>query len=365
MSERLSARHLGLWLGNLLPGDNNDLTDVPGVLVGHVSLIRGQGKLIPGKGPVRTGVTAILPHGDNLYQHPCRAGVCVFNGYGKSIGVPYIQETGLLNSPVLLTNTLSVNDVAQGIITYLLGQNSEIGDDARTPNIVVFECDDSYLNDIRGRHVKQWDAILAIRRATSGPILQGNIGAGVGMSCFQLKGGVGSASRKIQNRDGREYVLGILALANFGRLEDLLINGIPVGNLLRAEKSLNYSSYYSGGSLILVGMTNAPLSSGQLEKLARRAVLGQARTGSVSRTGSGDFVLMVSTCPLSARLEISDWDLDSYFQAITEASTESIWNALFLAKSMIGRDGHDRLALPIQETLSILRSWNGGLTNPT
>lgn len=362
---RVCGRDLGLWFGDLSTGMNNDLTDVPEVLVGHVSLIRGEGK-VPGQEAVRTGVTAILPHIGNLYRNPCRAGICVFNGFGKSVGIPFIQETGLLNSPILLTNTLSVNDVAHGVLTYLLGQNPEIGNDARAPNPVVFECDDSYLNDIRGRHVKPWDAILAIQRAGPGPLRQGNVGAGVGMSCFQLKGGIGSASRIIRHKDGREYILGMLALANFGLLEDLLINGVPVGKFLLQGSPVenlagNFSDYVPG-SLIFVGVTNAPLSSSQLAKVAARSALGQARTGSISRTGSGDFALLVSNAQ-NDKIKISDWELDNYYLAVVEAGAESIWNALFFAEALQGRNGHSRRALPIPEALQIIRKWSGGLTS--
>ena len=354
MPNRKTPRNLGLWMGQLPTGPYNDLTDVPGVRVGNVSLIQGSGSLVPGKGPVRTGVTAILPRPANLYRQPCCAGIEVFNGYGKSIGVPFIQEMGILNCPILLTNTLSVNNVANGVITYLLQQNPEIGDDARTPNIVVMECDDSYLNDIRGRHIKPWDAILALQRATNGPIEQGNVGAGVGMSCFQMKGGIGSASRLVQDQSGRSYVVGMLALANFGLLRDFLFAGVPVGQFLSL-----LGVGLIPGSLILVGITDAPLSGWQLKQLARRASSGMARTGSISMTGSGDFCLMVSTYLGKHSANLSDWELDEFFRAVIETSAESIWNAMFLAQTMEGRDGHIRHALPIEETLQIIRSWQG------
>lgn len=350
MQKRSTPRSLGLWMGQMPPGLFNDITDVPGVRVGNVSLIQGSGPLVPGRGPVRTGVTAILPRPVNLYRQPCRAGIEVFNGYGKSIGVPFIQEMGILNSPILLTNTLSVNDVATGVITYLLQQNPEIGNDARTPNIVVMECDDSYLNDIRGRHVKAWDAILALQRASKGPIEQGNVGAGVGMSCFQMKGGIGSASRLVRDQSGRSYVVGMLALANFGLLRDFLFSGVPVGQFLSVP-----GVGHIPGSLILVGTTDAPLSRWQLKQLARRASLGMGRTGSITMTGSGDFCLMVSTYSCEHNDYLSDWELDEFFRAVVEASAESIWNALFLAQTMEGRDGHIRHALPIEETLQIVR----------
>ncbi len=353
MYKRQTPRQLGIWLGDMEPGPNNDISDVPNVLVGHVSLFSGNGKLIPGMGPVRTGVTAILPRGTtNIYRQPCNAGIEVFNGYGKSLGVPFIQENGSLNSPIMLTNTLSVYNVANGLLTYLLKQNPEIGDDARTPNLVVFECDDSYLNDIRGRHVLSSDALLALRRATSGPIGQGNIGAGVGMSCFQFKGGIGSSSRLIKKADGQVYTLGMLALANFGIKKDLLIEGVPVGRIL----SVNNEDYVPG-SLILLGITNAPLSRWQLSRLARRGVLGQARTGSISRVGSGDFCLIISNAFLYDENRFSDWELDEYYHAVVETSAESIWNALFLAETLEGRDGHVRRAIPIKQTLEILKHW--------
>lgn len=356
MLKRQMPRNLGLWMGQMIIGPNNDITDVPGVTVGHVSLIRGVGPLTSGGGgPVRTGVTAIIPCPGNLYRHPCPAGIEVINGYGKSLGISFIQETGILNAPIILTNTLSVNDAARGVITYLLKQNPEIGNDARTPNIVVMECDDSYLNDIRGRHVKPWDAQLALRRAKSGPIEQGNVGAGVGMSCFQMKGGIGSSSRLVYHK-GRSFVVGMLALANFGLLRDFLLSGVPVGQFLSVQEA-----GYTPGSLILVGITNAPLSRWQLKMLARRSVMGVARTGSISMTGSGDFCLMVSTCADEPINFLTDWEMDDFYRAVVETSAESIWNALFLAETMEGRDRHTRYALPIEETLNIVGRWHGGL----
>lgn len=346
---RKTPRDYGLWMGELTTGRRNDICDVPGVMVGNVSIIRGEGALIPGRGPVRTGVTAIHPHNGNLYRNPCWAGISVFNGFGKSMGIPFIQETGILNSPILLTNTLSVSEVAQGLLTYLLNQNPEIGNDARTPNLVVFECDDSYLNDIRGRHVKPADAILALTRAKNESVPQGNVGAGTGMSLFQLKGGIGSSSRLLRLKD-KNYVLGMLALANFGLLKDLLINGSPIGQLLAFG-----AEGYCPGSLILIGMTNAPLSRWQLSRLAEKAFLGLGRTGGLSRTGSGEFCLMVSTQGLANEDKISDWEMDDFYQASVETSAESIWNALFKAQTMEGRDKRIRYALPIKEVLEILK----------
>lgn len=356
MSKRLTPRQLGLWMGQLPAGEYNAITDVPGVKVGHVSIVRGYGKLIPGQGPVRTGVTVILPPRKNLYVEPCWAGIDVFNGFGKSVGVPFIQETGILNSPVLLTNTLSVNDVANGIMTTLLQENPAIGHDLRTANLVVLECDDSYLNDIQGRHVQPSDVFLAIKRATGGELAQGNVGAGVGMSCFQFKGGIGSSSRIVNYGNGRQAVLGVLALTNFGVMPDFLLNGVPLGSLLPGE-----ADGYLPGSLIMVGMTDAPLSRWQLTRVAQRCMLGTARTGGVSMTGSGDFALMISTAPIQGAEQISDWDLDNFHLATVEAGAESIWNSLFLAETMEGRDCHVRYALPIKRSLDLIKSWAGGL----
>lgn len=362
---RQTPRNLGLWLGNLPAGSHNDITDVPGVKIGHVSLIHGEGKLQPGRGPVRTGVTAILPHGGNLYTNPCTAGVNVFNGFGKSIGTSFIQENGYTMAPIMLTNVLSIADVASGAITYMLGENPIIGDSGRTPNLTIFECDDQYLNDVRGRHVEPIDAITAIQRANSLPVQQGNVGAGVGMSLFELKGGIGSSSR-IVSIHGDRHTVGILTLCNFGHLDDLIIEGVPVGKLLKIK-----SGGYLPGSIIIVGITDAPLSRWQLEKMAQRTFLGMARTGGISHTGSGDFAIFISNKQPALDIErittnrshvvgndgISDWEMDAYYEAAVEATAESIWNALFMAETMEGRDNNIRHALPIKKTLEIIQNF--------
>lgn len=205
------------------------------------------------------------------------------------------------------------------------------------------------MNDIQGRHVKPADAILALTRAKNERVPQGNVGAGTGMSLFQLKGGIGSSSRLLRAKD-KNYVLGMLALANFGLLKDLLINGRPIGQLLSVG-----AEGYCPGSLILIGMTNAPISRWQLTRLAEKAFLGLGRTGGLSRIGSGEFCLMVSTQGLGYEDEISDWEMDDFYQAVVETSAESIWNALFQAQTMEGRDKRIRYAVPIKEVLQILK----------
>ncbi len=362
---RQTPRELGLWLGNLPTGEHNDITDVPGVKVGHISLIAGEGRLQSGKGPIRTGVTAIMPHGGNMYTNPCNAGLHVFNGFGKSVGTAFILENGYTMTPVMLTNVLSIADVASGLTTYMLGQNPIIGDAGRTPNLTVFECDDQHLNDIRGRHVKPIDAISALKRASSLKVEQGSVGAGVGMSCFELKGGIGSSSRII-NLHGDRHTLGVLALCNFGHLDDLIIEGVPVGKLLDIK-----TSGYLPGSLIVIGITDAPLSRWQLQRLSQRAFLGMARTGGYSHTGSGEFSLMISNHQPAVDLDrittnrthvagskgISDWEMDQYYLAMVEATAESILNSLFMSDTMEGRDNHIRYGLPIKQTLEIIQNF--------
>jgi len=245
-------------------------------------------------------------------------------------------------------------------MTTLLQQNPAIGHDLRTANLVVFECDDSYLNDIQGRHVRPSDVSLAIKRSTGGALPQGNVGAGVGMSCFQMKGGIGSSSRIVNYGEGQQAVLGILSLTNYGILRDFIFNGVPLGQYLPGDQE-----GYVPGSLIMVGITDAPLSRWQLAKVAQRFALGMGRTGSISMTGSGDFMLMVSTASIDGETRVSDWQLDNFYRAAVEAGAESIWNAMFLAETMEGRDYHLRYALPIGLSLEIIKSWTGGLSNLT
>lgn len=360
---RPTARQEGVVAGILPPGPNNDIGDVPGVQVGHVTIALGSGALVPGRGPVRTGVTAILPHGGNLFQEKVPAGVFVLNGFGKSTGLAQVQELGTLETPILLTNTLAAFQAADALAAWMVEQNPAIGIRTGTVNPVVGECNDGYLNDIQGRHVAAEHVRAALAGARPGPVQQGAVGAGTGVVCFGFKGGIGSASRAVG-----EYVLGALVQANFGRRGDLLIRGVPVGQHL-----LDYPGQappepdaIPPGSVMVVLATSAPLDARQLGRLARRGALGLARTGASAANGSGDFVLAFSTAqriphqaeePLITLRVLRDDapDLDRLFLAAAEAVEEAVLNALFTARTVTGRDGHVAHALPVQRVLALLR----------
>jgi D-aminopeptidase len=266
-------------------GPKNSLTDVGPIRVGHVTLVSGDGPLVPGRGPVRTGVTVIVP-GDDVYRHKCGAGVHVINGFGKMLGIPQVEELGRLESPIALTSTLSVWHAADGLTDYLLRRHPEIGRTGPTCNPVVGECSDARLNDIQGRHVLAHHVLEAIERATDAPVEEGAVGAGTGMICYGFKGGIGSSSRRCDSAvlDGT-VTLGGLVLANFGRQGFLHIHGCPVGALLAegaapsgAGGADHGAGAGRGGSVIVVLATDAPLTSRQLTRVARRAAAGLART---------------------------------------------------------------------------------------
>lgn len=348
---RIRARDLGLDFGTLPTGKFNAITDVPGVTVGHASLIRGQGRLIPGHGPVRTGVTAILPHGGNLYTQKCPAAVFPFNGYGKSIGMMYIEELGICENPILITNALSVGAVLEGAIDWVLKHNPSVGISERTPNITVFECDDGYLNDTRGRHVQKEHAWQAIATATGGQVAEGNVGAGVGMSAFAYKSGVGTCSRIVQNSHGT-WTLGVLMVCNFGKRVDLIIKGVPFGRMFPVNEAMS-----NGNSNITIIATDAPLTCPQLKLLAKRPSLGLSRVGNISRWGSGDIDMVFSNYPWihpKAQPQIIDSAkfLDPFIQAVVETSEEACLNALFQAETMVGVDNHVREKLPVEQIIA-------------
>jgi len=361
--ERVRVRDIGLNLGVLEPGPKNSILDVEGVKVGHCTLIRGKGKLIPGRGPVRTGVTVIFPHGENPFKLKVRACSHVINGFGKPIGLIQLNELGELETPIALTNTLNVGLVADAIVQYMLDLNPDIGVSTGSVNPVVLECNDSYLNDIRGRHVKYEHVYEAIRNASSTHMDEGAIGAGTGMSAFEFKGGIGTASRRLPKRLGG-YTVGALVLSNFGRREDLKIGGVPVGLELKDYGRSRIPQ--SGGSIVMVLATDAPLSARQLGRLAKRATHGLARTGSYSSNGSGDFAIAFSTAVkiphYKDKLEFEERKVhDSYlsplFKAAAEAVEEAIINSLFKAVTVEGRDNHIRYAIPLDKVVEILEKY--------
>lgn len=357
---RPRARDLGIVLGTLPPGPHNAITDVAGVRVGHATLWRGEGPLVRGVGPVRTGVTAIMPHGDNPFIEKVPAAAEVFNGYGKTTGLVQVAELGQIETPILLTNTLSVGRAADALVGYMVEQHPAIGVTTSSVNPVVAECNDGYLNDIGGRHVGEADVRAAIAAAQPGPVAEGNLGAGTGMVAYGYAGGIGTASRRVA-AGGEGWIVGALVLANFGRQRDLLIAGVPVGRAFAAAPPER-----EHGSIIVVLATDAPLDARQLGRIARRAPLGLARTGSHGGHGSGDVVIAFSvanriahyaTAPVRRVALVDEQDpvIDDLFAATVEATEEAVINALCAARPIEGRDGHRREALPVAATVELLR----------
>ncbi len=325
-----------LSLGLLQPGPLNAITDVPGVLVGHVSLQADT---------VHTGVTAVLPHSRNIYREKVTAASAVLNGYGKSVGLMQVEELGTIETPILVTSTLNVPRAADALITYMMRQNDEIGA-SETVNPVVLECFDGYLSDARARAVGEAEVLKAIRMAKEGSVEEGCVGVGMGMRCQGFKSGIGTASRVIE---GAAYRVGVLAVPNFGFPGDLVIAGVPVG---RALATVSQPS--ERGSCIFVVATDAPLASVDLRRIAWRCFLGMARTGAISGQTSGDLAVVFTTHPRQERQDRAM--MNRFFRAAVEAAEEAIVGALFAAETIMGREGHMMPALPIPETLEILRN---------
>ncbi len=346
---RMRARDLGIVIGTYATGPLNAITDVAGVKVGHTTLISGDGPLTPGVGPVRTGVTVVIPR-DDVWRKKVPAGSFVLNGTGEMTGLAWVSEAGFLEYPIALTNTLNVPRVANGVMTWMIGQYPGIGitDDTLTP--VVAECDDGRLNDIQGRHVSETHVVEALNGAISGPVKEGTVGAGTGMVSFGFKGGIGSASRKLPDQEGG-YTVGVLVNANHGRKPELIVAGVPVGRLYDTSPAARTTVEpgQSEGSIIIIVATDAPLDARQLNRLAKRAALGLARTGSTARHGSGDFILAFSTAniiphypeqPTYPLTHLADTHMNPLIAATVEATEEAIVNALTMATTIVGRDGH-------------------------
>ncbi|GKS56682.1 aminopeptidase [Nitrospira sp.] len=365
---RTRARDLGITIGQYQPGRLNAITDVAGVKVGHVTLVSGDGPLAPGVGPVRTGVTVIIPRED-VWHKKVPAGSFVLNGTGEMTGLAWVAESGFLEYPVALTNTLNVPRVANGVMSWMLAHYPQIGisDDTLTP--VVAECDDSRLNDIQGRHVSEEDVVRALEDARGGSVAEGSVGAGTGMISYGFKGGIGTSSRRLSERDGG-YTIGVLVNANHGRRQELIIDGVHVGRLYEREPStvsrLGLQDATPGqgdGSIIIVLATDAPLDGRQLTRLAKRAALGLARTGSTVRHGSGDFMLAFSTAnviphypnvPTFPMTHLADPYLNPLFAAATDATEEAIINALTMATTTVGRDNRRVEAISIERLRELL-----------
>jgi len=350
------ARDYGITIGILKTGENNAITDVPGVKVGHVTLISGDS--------INTGVTAILPYQGNIFQNKVPAAMYIGNGFGKLTGYPQVEELGNIETPVILTNTLSVPVAADAVIDYTLQFPENIN--VRSVNPVIGETNDGGLNDIRGRYVTKEHIIQAIENAESGPVKEGNVGAGTGTSCLGFKGGIGTSSRVLPESRGG-YTVGVLVQSNFGGI--LQINGVPVGlELGRYRFSTIDYEYKEDGSCMIVIMTDAPLSPGNLKRLAARSMFGIARTGGIASNSSGDFAIAVSTAealriPYSSNSMFEESrvlrneSIDILFEAVIEATEEAIINSLFAAET-VSANGITIEKLPLEKTLEILRKYN-------
>ena len=358
---RPRAREAGVKVGVLPTGALNAITDVPGVLVGHTTLIRGDN--------IRTGVTAVLPHNGNLFREKVPGAVFIGNGFGKLAGSTQVNELGEIETPILLTSTLAVPRVADYLIDYMLALPGN--EQVQSINPLVAETNDGYLNDIRGRHISREDVFVAIKGAKGGAIEEGSVGAGTGTVAFGFKGGIGTASRKLPARFGG-FTVGVLVQSNFGGV--LTVNGAPVGQELGRyylKDELNPTATQPStpdGSIIMVLATDAPLDARNLRRLASRAMIGMGRTGGSASNGSGDYVIAFSTAP-EARIRLTNQrdssatrDLKTVtndamsplFLAVIEATEEAIYNSLFRATTISGR-GRTVEALPMDRTLEILR----------
>ncbi len=363
MISRARLRELGIAIGTLPPGPLNAITDVPGVKVGHCTLNSGSGPLIPGQGPIRTGVTVIVPHGGNPYQSRVPAAAHVLNGAGEMTGRSQVEEWGVLETPIYLTNTHNVGLVYDAAVEHALAQ---------TPSIVqggfviplVAECSDANLNDMSGRHVRREHVFSALESAATGPVPEGNVGAGTGMTCYEFKGGIGTASRLVPSAG---WTVGVLVLANHGRRNQLRIGDIPLGRMSAVPRPswTPPPAPSREGSIIIVLATDAPLLPSQLRRLAVRTTLGLARTGSTSGNGSGDLSIAFSTVnqvdaslvdrPLEWR-SVPDRSIDPLFEATVEATEEAIINVLTAAETMEGRDGRIVHAVDLDELRRLARS---------
>ncbi len=354
--DRKNLRDLGVRVGVLPAGSLNAITDVPGVKVGHVTLISGNS--------IRTGVTAILPHDGNLFQQKVPAAIHVGNGFGKLTGSTQVEELGNLETPIVLTNTLAVGTAVESLVEYTLSLPGN--EQVQSVNAVVGETNDGDLNDIRARPVKKEHVIQALKAATEGPVEEGGVGAGTGTVCFGFKGGIGTSSRKLPESMGG-YTVGVLVQSNFGGV--LQINGAPVGKELKKYYLSDQLNDTPDGSCMIVVATDAPVDARNLKRLAQRALLGLGKTGGIGSNGSGDYVIAFSTHP-SLRIPFNAKDrtltqtvltndsMSPLFLAVIEATEEAILNSLFKATTVIGKDDRRIEALPLDKVIPILKKYS-------
>lgn len=363
---------LGIYKSQMKKGKNNAITDVEGVSVGHSTVIKGEGRW-QGNGPYRTGVTVILPHQSNLYEDKVSAAVYAVNGFGKYAGLEQIRELGSIETPIALTSTLNMPRVADALITYAIEQSPHIGVGFKesgyqgyaSVNPVVGECTDGFLSDAHSRCVGDKEVREALANTSFSSVPEGSVGAGTGMSCFEWKGGIGTASR-ILNEEQGGFKVGVLVNTNFGRPAELTISGVPVGQYIVPP---NYSGQSDYGSIMMVVATDAPMDSRQLSRLAKRASFGLARTGSTCHAGSGDVVIAFSTTyripdrPKAILMNRSTlvnehWVLSGMSQAVIEGIEESIYNSMFMSQTVVGRDGNTRYGIPIDKVMALIDSYN-------
>jgi len=363
---RVRARDLGIPFDGV-PGRIDAITDVQGVEVGRTTLISGEGKLVVGEGPVRTGVTAILPRGKDS-SDPVFAGWFSLNGNGEMTGTTWVEESGFLEGPVMITNTHSVGVVRDAVIAWRVKHGQPEGSEYWWSLPVVAETYDGYLNDVNGFHVRPEHVFEAIAGAGTGPVAEGDVGGGTGMICYEFKGGIGTASRKLDEKSGG-FTVGVLVQCNCGSRDQLRIAGVPVGREITGNKvwaGRVPAGAEDRGSIIIVVATDAPLLPHQLKRLARRASLGLARTGSVSGNGSGDIFIAFSTAnPGAAKLKglqtlqmVPNDQMGPLFEATVEATEEAIVNALVAAQTMTGINDHKVEAIPHERLREVLRKYN-------
>ncbi len=353
-AQHKTLREWGFPTGIFEPGKYNAITDAPGVTVGHVTCIEGDS--------IRTGVTAIVPHPGNIFHNKVPAAIYVGNGFGKLAGVTQVRELGNIETPIILTNTLSVAAGIEGVVRYTLMQPGN--ENVRSVNAVVGETNDGQLNSIQLMRVTPQMVIDAIQGAHSGPVEQGNVGAGTGTICFGFKGGIGTSSRVLPQSLGG-YTIGVLAQTNYGGI--LEIDGVQVGQKLQKYDFINHvrKTENVDGSCMMVVITDAPLDARNLERVAKRAMMGMAKTGGIASNGSGDYVIALSVAPgnlindkdkLLTTTVLANGEMSSIFAATIEATAEALWNSLFMADSMTGRNGKHVDALPVDRVLNMLRN---------
>ena len=367
-SERRRARDLGITIGRMPTGRFNAITDVAGVAVGHETIVRGEGPLVVGQGPVRTGVTVVCPHCDgSLTKDPVYAGYHQLNGNGEMTGVAWINEGGLLTSPVAITNTHSVGVVRDALIAFEVDRFPSGADEITWGLPVVGETYDGWLNDINGFHVRPEHLFAAIDSASDGPVAEGNVGGGTGMNCHEFKGGIGTSSRVVPAEQGG-WTVGVLVQANYGARADLRVDGVPVGREIGpGEVPTPWPVEPLDGSIIVVVATDAPLLPHQCRRLAQRATIGIARAGGHGSNGSGDLFLCFSTANRNLSVEslyeaidvraLHAEALTPLFAAVAEATEEAIVNALCMAETMTGAAGRTSHALPLDRLAQVMAKY--------